>query len=107
MFRIEMYSQIRIEKTIEKKQTSCHVSTQTMISFQSKELFSQKSVKLVKNTDSKYDEYLRKVNESKMYDFDAKLRNKNHLTVDPSSLERELTLSTPPLNIHKKEIVRK
>ena len=94
---------------LEKKQNFHHISTQTMICFQNKELISQRSVKLIKDTDSKYNEYLKKLSSGKNYEFETRFKanNKKHLSMDPSALERELTLSTPPLNINKKQIVRK
>ena len=56
-----------------------------MISFQTKELTSQKSVKLVKNNDSKYENYLKKIAESKMNEGEIKTRKK-YRTMDPTQL---------------------
>ena len=95
------------EKTTHKKRKYQNISTQTMITFQSKELSAQKSIKKIKMIDEKYQNYLSKLNDIKLYDYDVRIKTKKFVSLDPAPIEKDLVMSTPPLSIQRKEIGKK
>lgn len=107
MNKFSLTNQCESEKVQHLRPRYNSTGTQTLICFLLKDLSPQKSIKKFKAIDSKYQEYISKINDIKMYDFDVKVKTKKYITLEPSPMEKELTISTPPLNIHKKEIYRK
>ena len=88
MNKFSLTNQSESEKVQHLRPRYNSIGTQTMICFLSKDISPQKSVKKFKAIDPKYQDYVSKINEIKMYDFDVKVKTKKYITLEPPPMEK-------------------